>query len=170
MYGKGRCELDALEAVVPGELARIVENYILRYRDETIEDNLERCERIATERMTEAWDDATGPTRKRIEDWETKLAAINDKHADARTKLAADIEQDLAPLRVECEDIEEEIRDDLDTAAEELEDVMPVRPEESFERCDPDFPNGDPDDVLFNSSRSFADQLGYYKRHKRGEI
>ena len=35
-FGDGNCELDALEAIYPGELEKIIKGYILNYYDETI--------------------------------------------------------------------------------------------------------------------------------------
>jgi hypothetical protein len=55
-----RTELDALEALYPGELARIVEAEVERWRDPELEDVLADTEADAQEQARQEWEERTG--------------------------------------------------------------------------------------------------------------
>ena len=64
-YGEGATELDALEALHPGELARIIEREIWRYYDDTLGDEIKAAKdeaRSEVDRVNEASTSVTPST------------------------------------------------------------------------------------------------------------
>ena len=64
--GEGATELDALEGLHPGELARLVKEAVAPYRDLELADRLREASEEAQEVADEAWSEATGPCRREL--------------------------------------------------------------------------------------------------------
>jgi hypothetical protein len=141
-FGTGATELDALEALHPGVLRRILRDEILRYYDPT---------------LTARRDEAAGEV----------YAEIHQISADLRRDFADRIE----PLEVEWQAIQEgmqdRVRDWHDRAA-----VVWTEMTAALEERAPDFDaiewpepaDGDEDpDPLFDSTRTYVDQMKAYR-------
>jgi hypothetical protein len=63
LYGAGAVELDALEALRPGELRRLVRDAIEPYQDDTLADRLSETADEAYEQVAEAWNTRMTPYR-----------------------------------------------------------------------------------------------------------
>jgi hypothetical protein len=115
-YGEGATELDALEAVHPGALARIISGEIVRYRDDTIGRRI----RDSAAEFTRQLETVNTEVRARhAEDITTVGAAIRAAEAQIepmRAELAAVVE----PMRAELATLTHRIRDDLTALADRM--------------------------------------------------
>lgn len=146
-----RTELDALEALRPGELARIVADEAELWRDPDLEDELEAAEADAQEQASREWAEETGELAG-------ELAAIK-----------ADAEAIIAHYQPVINEMNRRLRDGpgqrladvarrTAQAAENADWDLPDRPEPA----DPEVP----EDILYDSSRHWLDQLQAYRAHK----
>jgi hypothetical protein len=140
-FGEGATELDALEALRPGKLERILTDEIGRYYDDTLD-----------ERIAEA---ACGV--------EAKIADINAdvhaRHADSLAALESErkkVAAAIAAFEKRARPILEEIKQDLADEAPDVEDIDWPEAEEG----------DDDDDPLFDSKRDYVDQIARYKVHQ----
>jgi hypothetical protein len=170
-FGEGAVELDALEALHPGELARIVAGEIDFYRDPT---RTATRENSATAR--EAWD-AVGLARAEVLDqFESEIAALRADFETMQAEIAADqqaltaIAEDAAALsRPHVEAINartvafyERAGDLMARIGAELEDSVPDA--DDFAWVAPEAPDDD-EESLFDSQRGYVDQIDRYKQH-----
>jgi hypothetical protein len=158
-FGEGATELDALEALHPGELRKIVKGEIERYHDA----NLDR--RIQAK---------ASKVNKEIADIESE---IEDEHRDELDAL----ESQWATIVAECESLEaemEEQREDLQVKIEAWkeranptwhamsESLQARAPDlDAIEWPEPDEGDEDPD-PLFDSIRDYIEQIDRYKEHQ----
>ena len=139
-FGAGATELDALEALHPGELARILEREIRRYYNDTLGDEIAEVE---------------GEAREEIE---RVTEEVHQRHAAVIQDLRDEHERVLAAVnayRVKARPIFEAIRTDL-------EDEAP----DSFDWPDGSFAAAEDADPLFDSTRDYIEQVDRYKEHK----
>jgi hypothetical protein len=141
-FGEGATELDALEALHPGELARIVEREISRYYDDTLE---ERTEEVVNEISRDLI---------RIE------REVRDEHRDELDELESDWEE----IRRQVEDWRERAEPLWHAMAEELEARKPDA--EDYDWPEPEEGDEDPD-PLFDSTRDYVEQVDRYKGHQQ---
>ncbi|MCK4302668.1 MAG: hypothetical protein KAY24_00310 [Candidatus Eisenbacteria sp.] len=145
-HGGGAVELDALEALHPGQLKRLVEKAILRYHDADIASKARQAKR-KLEGMLEA---------KREE-------VLGEEMLERMAELHSRIEDTLADLKDEIESEATELAELYEKARHRLEQVeveMPEMPEGRLVW------NEAP--VLYDSHRSYGEQLESYTRYKRG--
>jgi hypothetical protein len=156
-YGMEATELDALEALHPGELARLVENAVLPYRDRELQrrwlDAEEEADRIATDAaewvardVRDEWQAIQNEVREILEGYRGRIAALN-----------ADLQLELDPYRPRLEVVRQAIQKAVDTVGDVFE--LPERPE-------PDLPEPDDSGWLFDSSRDYLTQLAFYKARR----
>lgn len=140
VHGEGAVELDALEALHPGALARIAETAILDYYDPGVE------ERAGEQRsaLAEALES------KRQE-------AISDLEADVE-ELEADFEQAVGDLKRRWRDLSDRIACRLNEVEVDLDDYPLPEGREVWES----------DGKLFDSERDYLDQLACYKARQNG--
>jgi hypothetical protein len=160
-FGAGATELDALEALRPGQLRKIVEKEIRRYVDPDLRANI----RAATAEVSSALDEINGGVRLQHEREIERLTA-------EREALAAEIEAFAEQAR---ERFEERFRPWLDALAERskalfhgmtesLEAQMPDPDEFDW----PEAADGDEDpDPLFDSTRHYVQQVDRFKEHQQ---
>jgi hypothetical protein len=153
-YGEGAVELDALEALHPGLLARIFENAITPYLDKTLEGQLEEVEDEALTDATEAYEEATQEERERLEEITEKANEITERYREEVEQINGRLQEELAPLKEQLEDVRREAQQKMD----DLQITLPERPE-------PEIDEQDEDDWLYDSDRDYVDQLGHYHQH-----
>ncbi len=156
-YGQGAVELDALEALHPGELARLVQEQILQFRDAELADKLEQAREEAHEELATAWHEWIQPYRGRLDDLQERIGAIVERYQGQLRELSGAMDGELEPYREELNSLRQAIQGELD----ELEVDLPELPE----------PQADPqeDGWLFDSHRDYFEQLVVYKARKGGE-
>jgi hypothetical protein len=150
-------ELDALEVEHPGELRRLLEEKIAGFRDRDMPDKVDNAREEAGMVLSSEMGLATGGSVRDLEDIKREAAQVYDGYRERLEALSAELEEELAPLRGRLEDVRLAIQDGLG----DLDPDLPPLPE----------PEAAPDDVgwLFDSRRSYLEQLDYYKRRKAGQ-
>jgi hypothetical protein len=141
-FGEGATELDALEAIHPGEMKRILEDAIYHYWDPDLRDEvsnvaqalIEDADLITGEACSEHW----GEIRE--------LRAQYDR-------IAKEAKEALAEISERTKEIWDEIKDDLEEFMPDIEDYPIPEGREANELPDP----------LFDSQRDYMEQLGVYK-------
>jgi hypothetical protein len=154
-YGEGAVELDALEALYPGELANIVREAVNPYLDPGLSNRLREAEQEALEVAGELWGDDTGPYRNDLAHIEEQAKTIVRKYRDQLEHLNELLQKDLAPLKGRLKSIWQ----DIQNLANNFKPILPERPA-------PETGNHDESDWLFDSNRDYLDQLTSYKSRK----
>ena len=153
--GHGAVELDALEALHPGVLRRLVDQALDAYHDDGLEERLAVAKAEAADAVGEAWQEATTEAREEVERLAKQAKEITDNYRQKVDELNAQMQAELAP-----------VREGLDSVwlatqglADNLEVVLPERPE-----AEPDVP--DEASWLFDSSRDYLAQVEAYQAWK----
>lgn len=155
-HGRGATELDALEALHPGELSRIILAAAQPYRDDALPEALREAEREAQEQVDEAWDRAIRRERQELDDLEQQARRIVAGYQAELEQLNNRLQQELAPIKERLPSV----RHAIQIRCEGLLAEIPERPEAVL-----DTPAED--DWLFDSTRDYHAQLAAYKTHKR---
>jgi hypothetical protein len=148
-HGEGAVELDALEALHPGELERIIRGALGPYRDATLQARLAEAGEAAGQAAQAAWDEATAPYRHGLQKLLDKIGRVVDAHRDQVERLAARMRTALAHLLAKVGRARHAITSAIVTAD------LPARPgPETAEVCE--------DDWLYASDRDYLEQLRHY--------
>jgi len=126
-YGAGQTELDALEALHPGELDHIVREAIHHYYDADLIDETE--------------------ARR------TELRAILER---LEANIREDYADEITELQSQIENLQQAIRERLEIVAPNIDDF--ALPESD--------PQPETNGVLYTSTRTYFEQLHYYKIHR----
>lgn len=140
-FGEGATELDALEALHPGELEQILLREIERYYDDTLDD-----------RIAEVGGEVEADL-DRIND------EVHERHAEAIAEVEAERKKVLAAIKA----FERMARPVFRMIEEELDDEAPDVGQ--YEWPEPEEGDED-DDPLFDSTRDFITQTDRYKAHQ----
>jgi hypothetical protein len=140
-FGEGATELDALEALRPGELRHILLHEIERYYDADLDDDVRD---VAAEVET---------------DLDAVNAAVSKKHAKAIAELEAEQKKLAAAIKAfekKAKPILRKIEKDLEAEAPDVDAYDWPEPDEGDEDDDP----------LFDSTRDYVEQIDRYKEHQ----
>lgn len=158
VYGTGAVELDALEAIRPGEFTHIVEQEISAYRDEELREQVDDAYRDATDMLDREHERRLDAHQERLESLKTNVRRIADSYQQRLAELNEDLQEELSPYRNELESIRLAVQGELSNMEAELE--LPVLPEgETAVELG---------GWLYNSDRHYFDQLATYKQHQNG--
>lgn len=148
----GATELDALEALHPGELAKIIRQAIAPYRDADAENNARRIYWQADKEISRRWEALCRPY-----DW--RLTRLKEQAADVLENYRAELEalrdamdEELDPIRTELDRLRQAVKAEL----REFEPDLPDRYESPLSL--PDCFDG-----LFDSRRDYLRQIDFYK-------
>jgi hypothetical protein len=142
-YGAGAVELDALEALHPGELATVLSQEIERYYDTSLEQRA-----AAVQRQLEA---ALTDTRLAIIDnHRAEIEALEDEYAQIRAAFAAQMASHNRRLTALWQTIATALEDD----APDIGDYPLPDPRNGAELGD----------GLYNSERDYLTQIGAYEQ------
>jgi hypothetical protein len=142
-FGTGATELDALEALHEGELARILQREIDRYYDDTLDDEIEDA-------VAEIESDLENINNEVHERHAAAIAEIEEEHEKVVAAVAA-FEERARPLL-------QQIKADLEAEAPDVD---------SFRWPDPShFTAAEDDDPLYDSTRDYVEQIDRYKEHQ----
>lgn len=174
--GEGAVELDALEALHPGELRRIVANEIERYRDDDIDDRVSEAAASIKRDLREIEAGVHRQHHDAIEaaraDWQAVKQAIVEEQ-----RAIHEHEQEIERLSIEHEHAIERHRWNIRRARDDWEqrathvwkaiahDLRAALPDPE-EITWPEPENVDDDDVLFDSKRNYVEQLDRFLRHQ----
>jgi hypothetical protein len=154
-HGEGAVELDALEALHPGELGRIVRNAIKPYFDEELTGRLAEISRGAQEDAEAEWEELMEAEASELEEIRRSAAEIVRQYEPRAAKLSRDFEAAMKPVQERLNAVQHAIQE----KAGEFDITLPDRPQ----AVEADV---DESEWLFDSSRSYLDQLECYCRHK----
>ena len=153
----GAVELDALEAIHPGELACIVGGSVSDYRDEDLELRVIAAGTDAQSDADEAWDVEIGEVRQAAAELDERANDIIERYRPRLKQLSDDFDADM-----------QSVSDDADALQEVVEGIvthcdlmiaLPPRPTATV-TCP------DESDWLFDAQRSFGEQLAHYRKHR----
>lgn len=151
-YGEGAIELDALEAIYPGELRRILERELERYYDRDLDDRVSEAE----EQAQQALDDAKDAVYERHQE---ELDEIEREEEALQTIFDEQIKERMASHTRRKYDLSMQI-------AIELEDSQPyITDEDAPEAAEAE----EREDALFDSSLGYFDQNDVYQAYKGNE-
>lgn len=157
-HGEGAVELDALEALYPGELRKIVRAALAPYRDERLYDKLSNTEDAAKRRARQAWAGEIADERATLTALEAEAREVVRRYRARLEDLSTALEVDLSPIAERLEVVRQAIQDKIDDFDA---DFLPDRP-------DPDIDEPDESDWLFDAERDYFDQLEVYHAHQNG--
>jgi hypothetical protein len=157
-YGEGAVEIDALEALYPGELATIVEVALDPYYDHDLADRYADAEREAQARVETRWERETAPLRAALEAIEAGTAPIYAHYQALLEEMNARMWAELQPYAEQLDAVRLAV---LEAQAGFVVD-LPERPA-------PEVWPEDESAWLFDSARTYPAQLAAYKARRNGE-
>ncbi len=140
--GEGAVELDALEALYPGELQRVLSQYVEQYYDTTLADRVREEEQTLERDMSMIWQQVMSP-------FEGDLNALRNEHE----RLKGLFEGQMASYGQRIQGLWQAMRNALDAAVPDLDDYPLPRAYVGEELTD----------GLYNSERDYLEQLDAYK-------
>ena len=156
-YGEGAVELDALEALYPGELATIVREALDPYVDEALEARLQDAAADAQDQVADLWEEQTAAFRDRLANLQADTQAIYARYTQELEAIKRRLDHELAPYAKALE----ELRHEVWAAQDDFAPALPDRPP-------PQVWPPDESAWLFDSQRTYAAQLCVYKGHANG--
>jgi hypothetical protein len=145
-------ELDALEALVPGELEKIVRQAVAPYLDDSIGDQLQDAETNARRIVSVEWAHQMAPHKKRLEALRKRVEAVTTKYQKGTAKLNRLLARELKPFQKPLA----ALRADVQEQASVFHPDLPQRPTQ-------DASEQDASEWLLDASREYFDQLRFYK-------
>jgi ParB-like nuclease domain len=158
-HGEGATELDALEALYPGELARLVTAVLEPYVDRTLPRRLARQRLAAQDAADESWAEHTWDLEAVRQTLEAEISAVVEPFAVELEGLANRLDAALAAFASRLKELHVAVQQGIDA----LDPVLPDRPEAEIEVTDEG-------DWLFDSGRGYFEQKVYYHQHRRGAL
>ncbi|WPL15577.1 hypothetical protein Thiowin_00478 [Thiorhodovibrio winogradskyi] len=152
-YGAGAVELDALEAIYPGELGRLVNEALAPYWDDRLETRMERQRAEVRNTISREWNAHIDDLSDLVEEIESDIGGVYDQFADELADLANRLNDAIGPARATLDDIEVE----LDRRRETFTAELP-------ERIESDLEPPDESAWMFSSLRGYMDQLRHYRK------
>jgi hypothetical protein len=143
-FGEGQTELDAMEALHPGELGRIVSREIERFYDDDLATSVEEDENDVENTLGSVTDDV----HDRYSD---ELSVLRTEYAEMAHRFNAEVHN----IRERFDSLCNRIKLDLTNAAPYLDEYEWPEPAEGDEYDDP----------LFDSSRDYVEQIDKYKAY-----
>jgi hypothetical protein len=155
-HGEGAVELDALEALHPGQFERTIREAVAPYRDEELADRLQEARDEALEAAREAWDEATADVRRDLAEIQGEARSVVAEFEARLADLDRQLQERLAPLTERLE----AVRHAAQLAAGTATASLPSRPP-------PVTPGTVEAGWLFDAARAYEAQLAHYKARKR---
>lgn len=145
-------ELDALEALHPGELATVVRHAVQPYVDRDLASRLYRTRNDAQEAIDDAWAEESEELSAQLAQVQDEIGTVVATYRDRLVELANELRDDLAPHQHRLDALAERVVD----AAGNLAVDLPDRPAA-------DEPDVDRDGLLYDSTRGWWEQLQAFK-------
>jgi len=144
-YGGGAIELDALEALYPGELRRVLQREMSRYFDADLKSQVEAAANEIRERLRSAQGEVFARYADQIQALDQEWEAIKDS---IRERMQAHLNRRTA--------LWQEIREELTDTMPDVDETDIPEAEEADER----------EGALYDSTRSYLDQNRVYQAHR----
>jgi hypothetical protein len=156
-YGEGAVELDALEALYPGQLAKVVESALEPYFDDSLEANLDWAGDEAAETAHKEWQAVIHHYQPKMDEIKAEAGEIISHYQGRLDGLAESLNKKLRPVAVKLKMLQQAIQDEIAG----FRPALPVRPE-------PEIEGTDESGWLFDNGREYLEQLAIYKARKEG--
>lgn len=153
-YGGGAVELDALEALLPGELASIVTENILQFRDNRLEAKIAEAKVQAQKRLDAYWEERIKPFQGDLDDLKKQVGAVLQKYQTRLEEMDEELARELGPYEEAAISLWQDIQD----VADEITPNLPDLPEPEVEE--------DALGWLYDSGRDYFEQLAAYQDWK----
>lgn len=170
-HGRGQVELDALEALHPGELESIVRENVLYYYDTSLTSRANRVKRDLESHLGDVRQAVTDEMQDELLQIEMGYSALLEQYEETREEYrqaTEDFNQDLVRHQVNLNDLLQQMEGYNNTLTAELKQ----RAEDEIDMADYSLPEPDlPEEIdnpLYLSGRSYADQLLVYKYYRNG--
>jgi len=157
IHGAGAAELDALEALYPGEFARIVEEAVSAFRDAGLATSAAAIENEAQADLVLDIEEWLGPQAEEVSAIRSEVSEITARYALRLEDIDRELQAELEPSRERMGPVRRAIQLRMDA----VDPYIPDPPE--------GYAAPDDDGWLFDSRRDYMDQLDVYKRRQRGE-
>jgi hypothetical protein len=151
----GAVELDAMEAIDPGRLERIVRGAIAPFRDEGLRRRVWGAEQNAAEIIDQEFEAVCEHELTELREIEAEARDVYQRHGRQLEEAAEAMDRELEPLRERLREAEQSITDKL---AYTLDPELPDLPEANHA------PDGEDEGWLFDAKRDYLEQLDYFKR------
>jgi hypothetical protein len=151
----GMVEVDALEALVPGELERLLDEWHAPYVDDTLEDRLADAGDEAIQVAEEAWTAEIAPEMADLETLRHGVGSVMEGFRAEIEDLQGRLEEALRPYQEQADDLADRIA----TKAQFFDPELPERPVAQVNVVEED-------DWLFDLNRGYLSQINAYRRHK----
>ena len=147
-FGTGAVELDALEALHPGVLRRLVRSWVAKFQDENLESNTEESRTDLVNELRSTRNEVIASHKDELDDLRKEYNVLKEEYEDRIINLSG------------------RITDIYNIISEEMQDAMPdiqnhLQPEGDITYYHPD--------PLFDSSRGYVDQMQSYKKFQGGD-
>ena len=167
-HGKGVVELDALEALHPGELARIVEEAILVYYDPSLQERADEVKREMIADLDTEREAVLKPYQDGLEDLEQDYVALLEDFGETQARFA----ELIADFQPQIEAYKDRLQGIREHGSELYEQIQTYLRGVEMDRDDyalpkPDLPP-ESDGMLYVSDRDYIEQLEAYKAHRHG--
>ena len=162
-HGEGAVELDALEAIYPGELDRIIRQAASQYRDEELPDRLSMAESEAEYEAESAWEQATESLQFRADDLKGRIQEVVDRYKPKIQELSEEFDSEMEELQEEADALALELEELVDSAGYSVDINLPARPVAEVAQSDES-------QWLYDSSRSYDEQLRFFNLAKEGKL
>jgi hypothetical protein len=159
-HGEGATELDALEALHPGVLRELVLTELRRYHDPTLE---ERVEAAFCEAFQPLSDEVEALNESVVPRYDEELNELREGLREI-TEALKPIREQLVPIRKQAEAWCQRAERVYEAIAAELEEAAPEPPDEI--ECPEPIEGDEHPDPLFDSRRSYVEQVDVYKAHQ----
>jgi len=156
-YGEGAVELDALEALHPGELASIVEENILRFWDSELQEKIAEARMKAKKELDTHWEARIKPFQEKLDDLKAQVEDVVQKYQTRLDEIREELTNELRPY----EEMADSLRQAIQDAADDITPNLPELPEPEIEE--------DNTNWLFDSHRDYFDQLAAYRARRGGQ-
>lgn len=170
-YGQGQVELDALEALYPGELADIVEKAILQFYDPTLESRARERRRELAQALDDARDLILNSYDDDLSELNMDYTQLIDDFSQTQQRfndLVRDFQPEIEQHEIALTAIKDRASELYSRIAADLEDRDLVDVDiDEYALPEPRLPV-EPDDTLYNSGRDYLAQLVSYKAHRFG--
>jgi hypothetical protein len=159
-HGEGATELDALEALHPGLLRDLILTELRRYHDPTLDDRVDAAFHEAFQPLS---DEVEALNNSVVPGYDDEIAELRDGLREI-TEALTPIREQLAPIRKQAEAWCARAERVYQAIADELEEAAPEPPAEI--ECPKPADGDEHPDPLFDSRRSYVEQIEVYKRHQ----
>lgn len=167
-HGEGQVELDALEALYPGHLAEIIGAAILGYYDPDLGARAKAQKKCLEADLNDERGEVLSGHTANVEDINANYGDLVEEMTELQERFAELVQpfqaaifayqERLNDIKKHWQKVAEDVTEDLKAVGVDVDD---------YPLPEPDLPE-ESDGLLYDSSRDYLMQLGYYKQYRDG--